>query len=137
MPEPCVTFDYDTTLAISLPDENLVWVYKRPNTPIVNELRRRLARGERVFIVTQRVEKDEHLPDRRSVQSFLDEQGLQPAGVVFTNGAPKASFLVALGSVLHFDDNPDEARGLPPSIEFRLVNDGLAPRPGTWFPSGE
>ncbi|OHD17989.1 MAG: hypothetical protein A2Y38_06355 [Spirochaetes bacterium GWB1_59_5] len=135
MSDSTVTFDFDTTLALSRPNADMVWVHVGPNLPILNELRRRLAAGERVFIVTCRVEANEQLPDRRSVADFLLEHGVQPTGIVFTNGQPKAPFVVALNSELHFDDDPDVGEALPPYIEFRLVNDGLTPRPGTWVPS--
>ena len=87
----------------------------------MNEMRRRIEAGERVLVVTTRCVVLEDLPDRTAVQRFLERHGLRPERVVFTNGRPKAPTLVALGSVLHFDDDEDEAEGLPESVEFRLV----------------
>lgn len=131
-----VTFDFDHTLAISGYDpETGEYIYQGPNKPLVEAFRRHVAAGDQVCIVTTRSEAFEGLSDHRSVAEFLAEQQLQPVRVVFTEGHRKAVFLEVLGSAIHYDDNPDEAEGLPPTIEFRLVNDGLAPRPGTWQPA--
>lgn len=130
-----VTFDFDITLAVSGYDPEGQCIYKGPNKPLVAAFRRHVEAGDQVSIVTTRMQAFEGLTDHRSVEEFLQEQQITPVQVVFTEGRPKAPFLVALGSQLHYDDNPDEAAGLPAGIEFRLVNDGLAPRPGTWAPT--
>lgn len=130
-----ITFDFDTTLSLSRPTPEGGWEDRGPNLPLLLELRRHLAAGERVFIVTRREETGEQDASRSiSIQEFLTKHDLKPEGVIFTNGEYKASTLIKVGSTLHYDDDPDEAMGLPPEIEFRLVNDGLAPRPGTWQP---
>lgn len=119
-----VTFDFDDTLLWTrvIRDEDGEYVDHVPvgqNPQIFPILRRALQTpGVEVYVVTSRRATG---PSVKQVFDYLREWGIleQPQfmGVRFTNGNLKADTLVKLGSVRHYDDDPEELAALPPEIK--------------------
>lgn len=107
-----VSFDFDDTLLLTVPDEDWGSVEAGPNEPLVAALREHAANGDEVLIVTSRREKWEREPDggpmRTAVADFVRAHGLPVTAIHFTNGEPKAPTLIALGVLKHFDDDSEE-----------------------------
>lgn len=119
-----VTFDFDDTLLWTrvIRDEDGEYVDHVPvgqNPQIFPILKRALQMpGVEVYVVTSRRATG---PSVKQVFDYLREWGIleQPQfmGVRFTNGNLKADTLVKLGSVRHYDDDPEELAALPPEIK--------------------
>ena len=119
-----VTFDFDDTLLWTrvIRDEDGEYVDHVPvgqNPQIFPILTRALRTpGVDVYVVTSRRATG---PSVKEVFDYLREWGVieQPQfmGVRFTNGNLKADTLVKLGSVRHYDDDPEELAALPPEIK--------------------
>jgi hypothetical protein len=129
-----VTFDFDSTLALSpWDDEKDDWVYEGPYTEMTNKLRDYNRKNIIVYIVTSRnkemQDKEQrwysqrpnavgtdrpvkYIPDyQMPVWEFVKKEGLRVKDVIFTNGKLKAEAedgLVELGSDIHYDDDPEE-----------------------------
>ena len=108
-----VTFDFDDTLSLShWGEEEDDWVHDGPNTPFIEKLRKHKAAGDTVYVVTSRLEKYEsdalEGPNKKAVQEFLDDHGIDVDGVYFTEGQPKIETLLQLGSTIHHDDDPGD-----------------------------
>ena len=119
-----VTFDFDDTLLWTrvIRDEDGEYVDHVPvrqNPQIFPILMRALrTTGVEVYVVTSRRSTPESV---KQVFDCLRDWGVleQPQfmGVRFTNGDLKADTLVKLGSVRHYDDDPEELAALPPEIK--------------------
>jgi hypothetical protein len=109
-----VTFDFDSTLALSHWDEEEDdWAHDGPHKQMIDRIRSFLQDSSiAVYVVTSRFEKNEpnalEGPGQKSVREFLEEQGLDVEGVFFTNGQPKIETLLKLRSSLHHDDDPGD-----------------------------
>jgi hypothetical protein len=130
-----VTFDFDDTLSKSdFNNETGTWKHVGPYEPMMKRIKEFINDpGVLVYVVTSRREKYEadslNNEDQRSVQEFLDEHGLKVDGVYFTNGESKIETLLAKGSMIHHDDDPEdildaEAAGLiaVPSDPYGIFN---------------
>ena len=132
-----VSFDFDDTLLMTVPNEDWGLLEAGPNEQVIAELRARAAAGDTVLIVTSRSEKAELqfqgriglggqlgvniAPPRTPVLAFVAKHRLPVNSVHFTNGEDKAPTLDALGVTKHWDDDEDELAVLPPHIEGVLV----------------
>lgn len=105
-----ISFDFDDTLLLTAPDEEVGLVEIGPNPVMIRCLLEHARAGDTVIIVTSRHEKHErNCPfPRTAVADFVKEHELPVSGVFFTNGRDKASLLVSLGVAQHFDDDPFE-----------------------------
>ena len=99
-----VSFDFDDTLTLLDSEYN----YKAPNKFVVSLFKKFKEKGFKVLIVTSRMEKFESDENRLAVKDFVDEMGLKPDGIYFTEGQDKAPLLKNLDVVLHFDDDEYE-----------------------------
>lgn len=123
------TFDFDNTLLFSRFDSQLMtYVDDEPNYALIEELRRMAAAGTVIYIVTGRsrdLEDDKQLAELRStVASFVRDYELPVRAAYFTEGAYKGATLKALGSQIHFDDDPEElavARGFRGAMDLVLI----------------
>ena len=77
--------------------------------------------GVSAHIVTSRRSSTRH-----EVEDFVTENNLSNLidGIHFTDGELKVATLARLGSIQHFDDDPDEINALPKSIVGRLWKTG-------------
>ena len=106
-----ITFDFDDTLALSHWDEEEDdWAHDKPHKQMIDRIRGFLQDSSIViYVVTSRFEKNEpnalENPNQKAVLEFLEEQGLDVEGVLFTNGQPKIETLLKLGSLMHHDDD--------------------------------
>jgi hypothetical protein len=77
--------------------------------------------GVSVHIVTSR-----RTSTRREVEEFVVNNNLAQfiSGIHFTNGDLKKATLARLGSIQHFDDDPEELIALPSDIEGILWKTG-------------
>lgn len=138
-----VTFDFDDTLLQSraLFDADGDYDSKEylpdPNPEVAPALEEELSRPDtHVYIVTSRTPGNRNYdspwpPDRDGKPPTLErdlEEWLRAwreqipsirrlKGVRFTSGDLKRDTLAALGSVLHYDDDPEELANLPPGCE--------------------
>ena len=130
-----VTFDFDDTLAKSdFNNETGTWKHVGPYEPMMKRIKYFIGEaGTKVYVVTSRRAGREAASlndeNQRSVQEFLDEHGLEVDGVYFTDGEPKIETLLAKGSVMHHDDDPEdildaEEKGLVavPSDPYGIFN---------------
>ena len=119
------TFDFDDTLMMTQPCPE--WGVRElgPNFDNIEEIRQLVSAGHTVFIVTGRTPRWESsggAPVRISVHDFIREHQLPVSGVHFTSGKLKASTLLKLRSVKHWDDDEEEIRlAIKNGIEGVLV----------------
>jgi len=128
---PVVTFDFDDTLLKTRYDEDWGIVEDGPKEDIISQLYTSKANGYIIYIVTSRFQEpsDKHYPaghpaHRTDVQAFVSKHSLPVDGIFFTNGNFKADTLIKLGSIKHFDDDPEEINTIKlkaPEIETVLV----------------
>jgi FMN phosphatase YigB (HAD superfamily) len=111
-----ITFDFDDTIMMLRPSEDWGSVVDGPNKKIINLMKKHKKMGDRVIIVTSRLQnretggpwEEEHPAYMPSVQEYIDKYNLPVEQVVFTNGDLKAQHLLKLRSDLHFDDDEQE-----------------------------
>jgi hypothetical protein len=96
------TFDFDNTLTITEFDEDLGMVFKEDRLSVLEILKESLPNAA---IVTSR---HDTLKNREEIAAFLVRNEITECDIHFTNGAPKASIVQALGSQIHFDDDSAE-----------------------------
>ena len=105
-----VTFDFDHTIVKSFlnksANEEEIYQFGGVNKEIIKRIKSFKQAGKTVLIVTSR---QNHLENGdNSVKSLLQRLKIDVDGVFYTNGEPKAQKLYELGSILHFDDDPEE-----------------------------
>ena len=105
-----VTFDFDGTIVKSFLNKTVdgeeEYQYGGVNNEIIKRIKSFKQAGKTVFVVTSR---DSSLEDYESgVKYLLEMLKIHVDGVFYTNGETKARKLYELGSVLHFDDDPNE-----------------------------
>lgn len=105
-----VTCDYDDSLLFHQYDmDRMDIVDWFVNKELVCRLRKMIADGTKVYIVTARGEGlDDDTPWQTPPYRFVNEQGLAVSGIYYTNGEFKYKMLHKLKSELHFDDNEEE-----------------------------
>ena len=96
------TFDFDNTLTVTEFDEDLGIVFKKDRLPVIEILKESLPNAA---IVTSRHDTPK---SREEIAAFLVRNGITECDIHFTNGAPKAPIVKALGSQIHFDDDSAE-----------------------------
>jgi hypothetical protein len=89
------TFDFDHTLKFETGEPNMDGIH------LFQDCQRDMI----VHVVTTRHESK---AGRREIQALLDEHGLVPESVIFTNGLDKLGFLRELGSTPHHEDDEEE-----------------------------
>lgn len=105
-----VTFDFDDTLTTPTSDGNGGFTSggSTPNKETLTKLKELSERGYEIAIVTSRIDTQ---TSKNRISTFIMEHELPISrGVIFTNGDWKAATLEELGSVLHYDDDPEELR---------------------------
>jgi predicted NUDIX family NTP pyrophosphohydrolase len=105
-----ITFDFDHTIVKSFlnksANEEEIYQFGGVNKEIIKRIKSFKQAGKTVLIVTSR---QNHLESGdNSVKSLLKRLKIDVDGVFYTNGEPKAQKLYELGSILHFDDDPEE-----------------------------
>jgi acid phosphatase class B len=102
-----VSFDFDSTLQLDVLDEDGDAMTHAPNDEIIEKVWDHHERGNKVILVTTRLDKfmDE-------VREFVLENKLPilPEDIHNTNMDWKRNTLKRLKVDIHFDDNPDELR---------------------------
>ena len=116
-----ISFDFDDTLLMTVPDEDAGIAEAGPNEKTIALLRAHAAIGNEVVIVTTRLESNENRGRGVRVRDFVAEHKLPVSSVHFTNMAAKVHTLVRLGVDLHFDDDIEETNLFPPHIRGVLV----------------
>tara|TARA_Y100000114_G_scaffold115150_1_gene109233 strand:- start:1141 stop:2373 length:1233 start_codon:yes stop_codon:yes gene_type:complete len=105
-----VTFDFDHTIVKSFLNKSAngeeIYQFGGVNKEIMKRIKSFKQAGKTVLVVTSR---QNHLEEGdNSVNSLLKRLKIDVDGVFYTNGEPKAQKLYELGSILHFDDDPEE-----------------------------
>jgi hypothetical protein len=104
-----VTFDFDSTLALSPWDDEKVYIVTSRNKEMQDKEQRWYSQRPNA-VGTDRPVK--YIPDyQMPVWEFVKKEGLRVKDVIFTNGKLKAEAedgLVELGSDIHYDDDPEE-----------------------------
>ena len=104
-----ITFDFDHTLIEYAYDDEYGFVHVGTNQEILAHLKEAKRAGCEVFIVTARRKGEEkNRPFSVSVKDWMHQEGVEVDGVYFTEGGLKAQTLLELGSILHYDDDPEE-----------------------------
>lgn len=104
-----ITFDFDDTLIEYVYDDEYGFVHVGTNQEILEHLKEAKRAGCEVYIVTSRIRRQEkNRPFSISVKDWLEEENVEVDGVYFTEGGLKAQTLLELGSILHYDDDPEE-----------------------------
>lgn len=111
-----VTFDFDNTLKMTAMTPDGFEVDLGPNLVMLQNLRAYLANGQQVHIVTTRTLGHGEVLGATEVDLFCSDHDLTVSGIHFTNGKDKTPTLLALGTVRHFDDDPDEIDALPDGV---------------------
>ena len=97
--EKLVSFDFDNTL---------VYDETEPRKEYFNKMSEEKRLGNKVIVVTSRVESDS---DRKQIYSFVKDYGLDiEHDIHFTNLKLKADTLVELGVHRHYDDSGEEIK---------------------------
>ena len=109
-----VTFDFDHTIVKSFlnksANEEEIYQFGGVNKEIIKRIKNFKKAGKTVLIVTSR---QNHLENGdNSVKSLLQRLKIDVDGVFYTNGESKAQKLYELGSILHFDDDPEEREAI-------------------------
>ena len=109
-----VTFDFDQTIVKSFLNKSAggeeIYQFGGVNKEIINRIKSFKQAGKTVLVVTSR---KNHLEDpKSSVKATLDKLKIEVDGIFYTNGEPKAQKLYELGSILHFDDDPEEREAI-------------------------
>ncbi len=112
-----ITFDFDNTIAMSYMDtreETPKPVFQRYNYEIVEKIKKNIADGNSVYIVTSRKENLESYFPEQSIPYRLKELGLDdyflPDRLFYTNGKSKYPVLLKLKTEMHYDDDIEEHR---------------------------
>ena len=103
-----VTFDFDDTLTLPFKDKEGYWISGGyvPNMEVIATMKSLAEQGHEIAIVTSRPFT---AGSKEKMSVFIMEHELPvDRDVVFTNGEWKAGFLEEMGSVLHYDDSPEE-----------------------------
>ena len=115
-----ISFDFDDTLlwkrAVFDEDGDFDYVETvGPNPRVLPILKRAIAQGHEVYIVTSRLSRT--LDD---VKYWLgpEEWGVLDGikEIIFTEGRPKQPTLIEKGIDRHYDDDPEELVGLPEGV---------------------
>lgn len=109
--KPICTIDFENTL--TLPKYNFgtqCWTNSLdPNKHTIAMVAKLLCDGWRCIIVSS---KKDSMTNRSILTSFLTSSGLGKLGVIWTDGIAKETFIKAVGSTLHLDDDPAEIMAL-------------------------
>ena len=128
------TFDFDSTLTLVEFDhdkgdfftvmQEIIYKLKIKHIPKANDhviiiLKALAAQGIEIGIVSTRKETKEN---RDEIQTFIDINHLNIKFVLLTDGKPKASFLNAIQSSMHFDDmNREDEEDFNPHSDFEPI----------------
>lgn len=115
---PIISFDFDSTI-VKYEWDGEEGDFKKDalgeyiytlNEPIVNLIKEAKGKGNRVYIVSSRLEAN-----KSDIEDVVSKYGLVVDGIYCTNGQNKVETLKRLGVKRHYDDDPNE---------IRLINQG-------------
>jgi len=99
-----ISFDFDSTITKPyFNEEEEIWEEKGYRDEIVDLMRQEVSNGNKVIIVTSRLERYS-----QEVYNAVEELNLPVSGVYFTNSEDKGPTLQRLNVSVHYDDDEVE-----------------------------